>query len=79
MNLETNINGKEIFDWITRKFPPLTWSVMAVKIGDHFLNNGVDPFNLNDQEEFNKPLIKAINNFLLNNYNEQLPDFNRDN
>ncbi|MFW5759805.1 MAG: hypothetical protein ACOCXH_02355 [Cyclobacteriaceae bacterium] len=75
MNITTTIKGQLIFEWITRNFQPLTWSIMAVKIGDHFLDNGIDPFNLNGNEEFGQPLLLEIDRFLHSYYSKQLPDF----
>jgi hypothetical protein len=75
MDLTTKVNGRLIFEWITRNLPPLTWSIMAVKIGGHFLDHGINPFNLDENEEFEEPLLWAIDHFLIINYGISLPDF----
>jgi len=65
--------GKEIYEWINRNFPPLTWNIMAVKIGECFLDSGINPFNLNEEVVFDEKLVENINFFLGCYYDQKLP------
>lgn len=76
MNKIAKVNGHLVFEWVTRNSPPLTWSNMAVRLGEDFLDNGVNPFHLDENEVFDGALLITINQFLNNYYGIQLPDFN---
>lgn len=67
-------NGKKIYDWIIRNHPPLTWNLMAIKIGDYFLENEIDPFCIVNTTEFNASLVSKIDHFLREHRKSGLPD-----
>ena len=66
-------NGKIIYKWIIRNLPPLSWNILAVRIGEKFLKNGVDPFDISDKTTFDLELVKEINSFVKNNYDKEIP------
>lgn len=72
--MNSTLKGKIIYNWVHRNLPPLTWNIMAVKIGESFLRNGVDPFDINNQDYFDEDLVNSINFFLKCYYNKEIPD-----
>lgn len=70
---ETTKNGKKIYNWVISHHNPITWNIIAVKIGDYFLANNIDPFFIRDSTEFNIALVQKIDHLLKSQYNSSLP------
>ncbi len=73
--ISTVKNGKKIYNWIIRNHPPTAWHLIAVKIGDQFVQNNVDPFLIKDTTEFDDHLVQRIDQLLKNHYNTGIPDY----
>jgi hypothetical protein len=67
-------NGKKIYDWVARNHAPCTWNYIAVKIGDHFLENEINPFTILQTTEFGNELVKRIDQILKNHCDSGLPN-----
>lgn len=66
-------NGREVYNWIIKNLPPLTWNILAVKAGDQFINHGIDPYNISENTTFKPELVTEINFFVKSYYNKELP------
>lgn len=67
-------NGKRIYEWVIRNHPPVAWNLIAIIMGDHFLENDINPLMINDSTEFSPELVRHINSYLLQKYNSGLPE-----
>lgn len=66
-------NGKRIYDWVVRNYPPITWNIIAVIIGDRFLENDINPLLISESTVFNSELVSHINAYLEQKYQSGLP------
>jgi len=66
-------NGKRIYEWVIRNHPPIVWNLIAIIMGEHFLENDINPLMINDSTEFTPELVRQINSYLMQKYNSGLP------
>ena len=66
-------NGKNIYRWVIRNLPPLSWNILAVRIGEKFIQQGIDPYNISEKTMFNTDLVQEIRVFVKSYYDKELP------
>ena len=67
------MKGLIVLDWVNHELPPLSWSVISLKMIKTFLSSGISPRKIDESTVFDDHIMSEMRNVVDQIYHKSIP------